>query len=73
MYKRQTLSFTKSITEGEDGPMTVTTKFKNYFDLGEGFIFPMEIVTVAGTQTMAIRIGSISVNPEIDPSLFNLD
>ena len=69
----KTLSFTKSITEGEDGPMTVTTKFKNYFDLGEGFIFPMEIVTVAGTQTMAIRIGSISVNPEIDPSLFNLD
>jgi hypothetical protein len=33
----------------------------------------MEVVTVAGTQTMAVRIGSISVNPEIDHALFNLD
>ena len=67
------LSFTKSITGGDEGPMSVTTKFNNYIDLGEGFKFPMEVVTVAGTQTMAVRIGSISVNPEIDQALFNLD
>ena len=67
------LSFTKSVTEGDDGPMSVTTKFNKYIDLGEGFKFPMEIVTVAGTQTMAVRIGSVSVNPEIDQALFNLD
>jgi hypothetical protein len=67
------LSFTKSITGGDEGPMSVTTKFNNYLDLGEGFKFPMEVVTVAGTQTMAVRIGSISVNPEIDQALFNLD
>jgi predicted Zn-dependent peptidase len=67
------LSFTKSITGSDEGPMSVTTKFNNYIDLGEGFKFPMEVVTVAGTQTMAVRIGSISVNPEIDQALFNLD
>ena len=69
----KTLAFTKSISQGDDGPMSVTTKFNNYIDLGDGFKFPMEIVTVAGTQTMAVRIGSVVVNPEIDPALFNLD
>ena len=67
------LSFSKSIVNGEGGPMSVTTNFNNYIDLGEGFKFPMEVVTIAGTQKMSLRIGSITTNPDIDNSIFNLD
>ena len=69
----KTLSFSKSIVNGEGGPMSVTTNFNNYIDLGEGFKFPMEVVTIAGTQKMSLRIGSIKTNPDIDNSIFNLD
>ena len=53
--------------------MSVTTNFINYLDLGDGFIFPMEVVTIVGTQKMAVRIGTVSLNPDIDHSIFNLD
>jgi predicted Zn-dependent peptidase len=71
--KSKRLSFSKSIINGDEGPMSITTDFNNYIDLGEGFLFPMEVVTIVGTQKMAVRIGTISLNPDIDHSIFNLD
>jgi hypothetical protein len=68
------LSSTKAITESEnEGTMVVTTKYNNYLDLGDGILFPMEVITTAGTQRMAIRIGSVTINPDIDLTLFNLN
>ena len=67
------LSFSKSIVNGDEGPVSVTTNFNNFIDMGEGFLFPMEVVTIVGTQKMAVRIGAISINPDIDQSVFNLD
>ena len=67
------LSFSKSIVHGDEGPVSVTTNFNNFIDMGEGFSFPMEVVTIVGTQKMAVRIGAVYINPDIDQSIFNLD
>ncbi|PCJ80483.1 MAG: hypothetical protein COA49_08410 [Bacteroidetes bacterium] len=68
------LAFTKSLKSEEgEGTITITTTYNNYLDLGEGVQFPMEIVITKGTKRMAIRIGVVVINPEIDQTIFNLN
>ena len=69
----ETLSFSKSTIDGPDGPTTTTTTYKKYIEYGNGLSFPIEVVTLVGPKQMSTRLGSITINPEIDPSIFKLD
>jgi len=69
----KTLSFSKSTINGPDGATTKTTTYKKYIDYGNGISFPIEIITLVGPQQVSTRLGLITVNPEIDQSIFKLD
>ena len=72
-FNLETLSFSKSTIDGPDGPTTTTTTYKKYIEYGNGLSFPIEVVTLVGPKQMSTRLGSITINPEIDPSIFKLD
>ena len=67
------LKINKNVSEGPDGPMSSTTEYNNYMDLGDGIKFALEKKIQAGPQSMHIRIGSVEINSDIDKGLFNLD
>jgi hypothetical protein len=72
-FNLETLSFSKSTIDGPDGPTTTTTTFKKYIEYANGLSFPIEVITLVGPKQISIRLGSITINPEIDPSIFKLD
>ena len=69
----ETLSFSKSTVDGPDGPTTTTTTYKKYIEYENGLSFPIEVITLVGPKQMSTRLGAITINPEIDPSIFKLD
>ncbi len=70
---KKTLSFSKSIVDDPDGPISSTTTYNNYIEYDKGLSFPIEVITVVGPQQMSTRLSTIIVNPDIDSSIFNLD
>lgn len=67
------LKINKSTSETPEGPMTSTTEYNNYLDLGDGILFSIEIKTQAGPQTMNTRISTVELNETIDSSVFKLN
>jgi len=72
-FNLETLSFSKSTIDGPDGPTTITTTYNKYIEYENGLSFPIEVITLVGPEQMSTRLGSITINPEIDTSIFNLD
>lgn len=67
------LRINKSISQSPEGPISSTTEYNNYIDLGDGILFALELKIQAGPQSMNVRIGSVEINSDIDTSIFNLD
>jgi outer membrane lipoprotein-sorting protein len=63
----------KNTSDAGEGPVTSSTEYNNYIDLGDGMKFALEMKTQAGAQTMNVRIGSVELNSAVEMSLFNLD
>jgi len=72
-FNLETLSFSKSTIDGPDGPTTTTTTYNKYIEYENGLSFPIEVITLVGPKQMSTRLGSITINPEIDTSIFKLD
>ena len=71
--EKQTLSMTKSIKDGPEGPTLTTIEYNKYIEYEKGMSFPIEIVTTVGPQTIITRLGYVTMNPKVDPSIFNLN
>ena len=71
--EKQTLSMTKSIKDGPEGPTLTTIEYKKYIEYEKGMSFPIEIVTTVGPQTIITRLSYVTINPKVDSSIFNLD
>ena len=67
------LGSSKSIVETEEGPMTSTSKYNNYIKLNSDVVYPLEVLTKEGPQSMNLRISTIDINTEIDTNKFNLN
>jgi hypothetical protein len=72
-FNLETLSFSKSIIDGPDGPTTTTTTYNKYIEYEKGLSFPIEVITLVGPKQTSTRLGSITINPDIDTSIFKLD
>jgi len=64
------LSMEKGVVkEGEDVSTTSTT-YSKYMDVGKGVLFPYEIVTQAGPQTISTRLSSVTPGVKVNTDLF---
>ena len=72
-FHLETLSLSKSIIDGPEGPSITTTTYNNYIEYEKGLSFPIEVITLAGPEQMSTRVASITINPEVDPLFFKLD
>lgn len=60
------------VTKGEE-VMTSSTSYEKYSDAGKGLLFPYELVTQAGPQTITIRLTSVNIGASVNTDVFNLD
>lgn len=67
------LSMKKEVAVKGEEVMTSTTTYDKYGDAGKGLLFPFELVTQAGPQTISIRLSSVNLGADVNTDLFNLD
>ena len=55
--------------QGEESQVA-TTNYSKYIDAGKGLLFPYEVVTQAGPQTISVRITSVTPGAKVNTDLF---
>lgn len=64
------LSMEKGVAKEGEEVSTTSTTFSKYMDVGKGVLFPYEIVTQAGPQTISTRLSSVTPGVKVNTDLF---